>query len=137
MREMTQEEWESLCDGCGKCCLILLEDEEEEGRFAETNLCCELFDPKTRRCSRYESRFVLVPDCVQVTPENAATLSWMPATCAYRRLAEGKGLADWHPLVSGRRESVVEVGVAVSPDLINEKKVRARDLWRYVTGHRG
>ena len=135
LAEMSAEEWESLCDGCRKCCLVLLED-EEEGGFAETSLCCRLFDPKTRRCTRYEERKTLVPDCVQVTPENAGALEWMPKSCAYRRLAEGRGLADWHPLISGRLESVVEAGIAVSANLTNERKVRARHLWRYVTGKR-
>ena len=77
-----------------------------------------------------------MPDCVQVTPENAGALEWMPKSCAYRRLAEGRGLADWHPLISGRLESVVEAGIAVSANLTNERKVRARHLWRYVTGKR-
>ena len=136
--EMTQEEWESLCDGCGQCCIVLLEDEdgEEEG-FLETSVCCRLFDPQTRRCTRYDERKTLVPDCVQVTPENAAALDWMPETCAYRRLAEGRGLADWHPLISGRRESVAEAGVSVGPDLTDERKVKTRHLWKYVTGRRG
>lgn len=134
--EMTPEEWESLCDGCGQCCIVLLED-EEEGGFLETSVACRLFDAGERRCSRYDERKKLVPDCVQVTPQNAGTLEWMPESCAYRRLAEGRGLADWHPLVSGRRESVVEAGIAVSDNLVSEQKVRSRHLWRYVVGRRG
>ena len=81
-------------------------------------------------------RAKLVPDCVQVTPENVSTLEWMPDSCAYRRLADGRGLAPWHPLISGRRESVVEAGIAVSRQLKSETRVRVRDLWKYVTGER-
>lgn len=136
LSEMTAEEWESLCDGCGKCCLVLLEDEDDEGHYLETSVCCRLFDAKARRCTRYDERFRLVPDCVQVSPENAGALKWMPESCAYRRLAEGRGLADWHPLISGRRDSVVKAGIAVRRDLKSEKKVRVRNLWRYVTGER-
>ena len=136
LAEMTPEEWESLCDGCGKCCVVLLEDDEDEETFHETSVCCQLFDPKERRCTRYDERFRLVPDCVQVTPQNAGALKWMPSSCAYRRLAEGRGLAAWHPLVSGRRESVAEAGIAVAADLTNEKKVRLRNLWRFVVGER-
>ncbi|ADM09666.1 hypothetical protein PB2503_08054 [Parvularcula bermudensis HTCC2503] len=132
--QMSAAEWESLCDGCGRCCLVLLEDEEEEGRYHETSLCCQLFDPQTRRCTRYAERRLIVPDCVKVSPDNAGTLSWMPESCAYRRLAGGRGLAPWHPLRSGRRESVVEAGVAVDGQLTNEREVSLDELWRYVTG---
>lgn len=136
LSEMTEAEWEALCDGCGKCCLVLLEDEDNQGEYLETSVCCQLLDPENRLCSRYESRFTFVPGCVQVTSENVDQLSWMPESCAYRRLAEGRGLADWHPLVSGRRESVVEAGIAVPSDLTNERKVKTRHLWRFVTGKR-
>lgn len=138
LADMTQSEWESLCDGCGRCCLVLLEDveaepDEPEARFFETSVCCELFDPKTRRCTNYKQRAQLVPGCVTLAPDTAKTLEWMPESCAYRRLAEGRGLADWHPLVSGQRDSVVEAGVAVSTDLVNEKTVSTDELWKFVT----
>lgn len=135
LSEMDEGEWEALCDGCGRCCLVSLED-EETGEVLETSVHCRLFDPEARRCTAYEDRLRLVPGCVQVTPEGAGRLSWMPRSCAYRRLAEGRGLADWHPLVSGRAESVAEAGVAVSGPLRSERRVRTRDLWRYVTGER-
>ncbi len=133
---MDEAEWESLCDGCGRCCLVSLED-EDTGEVHETSVHCRLFDPETRRCTAYADRLRLVPGCVEVTPQKAASLSWMPDSCAYRRLAEGRGLASWHPLVSGRRESVAEAGVAVEGRLRSERRVRERDLWRYVTGRRG
>ena len=137
--EMTEAEWESLCDGCGKCCLVLLED-EDTGEVAETSLHCQLFDPEARRCTAYADRHRLVPACVKVSPHNVRALTWMPRSCAYRRLAEGRGLASWHPLVSGRAESVAEAGVAVGQEagvcLKSEARVRARSLWRYVTGIR-
>ena len=132
---MTPPEWESLCDGCGQCCLVLLQDDETE-EVHETSVRCQLFDPEARRCTRYDERLRLVPTCVQVTPENAGTLSWMPRSCAYRRLAEGQGLPSWHPLLTGRRESVIEAGVAVGTDLVSEARVRSSRLWRYVTGPR-
>ncbi|MBB4658546.1 YcgN family cysteine cluster protein [Parvularcula dongshanensis] len=135
LEAMSEAEWESLCDGCGKCCMVLLED-EDTGELYETSVSCRLFDPEARRCSAYADRLRLVPGCVQVTPKNAGTLSWMPRSCAYRRLAEGRDLADWHPLVSGRPESVEEAGEAVSKDLRSEARVKASKLWRYVTRER-
>ena len=135
LAEMTEAEWESLCDGCGKCCLVLLED-EDTGEIGETSLHCQLYDPGTRRCTAYADRHRLVPGCVKVTAANVRQLGWMPTSCAYRRLAEGRGLASWHPLVSGRAESVAEAGEAAGPGLVSEARVRARDLWRYVTGIR-
>lgn len=122
LSDMSQEEWESLCDGCGRCCLYILHN-EETGDVFETDVACKLFNPKKRRCTDYENRTEHVPDCVRLTPENAEKLSWMPKTCAYRRLANGKALPDWHPLITGDRESVVRAGVAVPPDLIPESEI--------------
>ena len=122
LAEMTDEEWESLCDGCGRCCLYILHN-EESGDVFETDVACKLFDPKARRCTNYDNRFDHVPDCVKVSAENAGALSWMPETCAYRRLANGKGLPAWHPLLTGTRESVVAAGIAVSPDLVHEDEI--------------
>lgn len=132
LAEMTKAEWESLCDGCGRCCLVVLQDEDTEEVF-ETDVCCRLFDPKTRRCSGYGKRHALVPDCVKLTPKNAGALSWMPETCAYRRLARGEDLPEWHPLLTGDPESVARAGIAVSRDLLNEEDVPSRDLDRRVT----
>lgn len=109
---MSRDEWESLCDGCGRCCLVKLED-EESGKIHFTDVGCRLLDGVTCRCTDYPNRTEKVPDCVRLTPEGIGELHWMPPTCAYRLLAEGKDLPDWHPLVSGRAESVVEAAISV------------------------
>jgi uncharacterized protein len=109
---MTKAEWESLCDGCAKCCLQKLEDEETREIFY-TNIACDLLDPKSCRCSRYRKRSVLVPTCVTLTPAHLEDPYWLPPTCAYRLLAEGKDLPDWHPLISGDPNSVVLAGHSV------------------------
>lgn len=136
LTEMTREEWESLCDGCGRCCLVTLEDDDEPDVLEETSMRCRLFDAEARRCSCYARRSELVPECVPLTPKNIGALTFMPPTCAYRRLAEGKGLADWHPLVSGDPGTVEEFGIAVPRELTDEREVREEDYWRYVTGRR-
>jgi uncharacterized protein len=110
--EMTPEEWESLCDGCGRCCLVKLED-EDTGDLHHTDVACRLFDGDSCRCRDYAKRSATVPDCVTLTPREVRTLRWLPPTCAYRRIHEGKGLADWHPLVSGDPETVVAAGISV------------------------
>jgi uncharacterized cysteine cluster protein YcgN (CxxCxxCC family) len=120
--EMSAEEWESLCDGCGKCCLIKLEY-EETGEIAFTDVACHQLDCTTGRCKDYARRQEIVPDCVVLTPENLAELTFMPPSCAYRRLSEGKGLADWHPLVSGRRSTVHTAGMSVRHRARSENEV--------------
>ena len=105
LEEMSATEWESLCDGCGKCCLSKLED-EDTGEIYFTSVGCRLFNAKSCRCRNYEKRFAQVPDCVRLTPENVRTIPWLPSTCAYRLVAEGKDLYPWHPLISGDRNSV-------------------------------
>lgn len=126
--EMTSEEWEALCDGCGRCCLLKLED-EDSGKVHYTNVTCRLFDCDTRRCGNYPLRRMMVPGCVLLTPQNIEEAAdWMPGTCAYRRLHEGRGLADWHPLISGDRESVVRAGISVRAPLTPEYEVADEDL---------
>ncbi len=111
--EMTQDEWESLCDGCGKCCLNKLIDDDTEALHF-TNVCCELLDTDSGRCSNYPARRKFVPDCVSITPENLSTLFYLPPSCAYRRLAEGRDLAAWHPLRHhGDRSAMIAAGMSV------------------------
>ena len=117
--EMTPSEWEALCDGCGLCCLVRFED-EDSGEVVPTRVHCQLFDADKCRCSDYENRQKTVPDCVKLEPGNISTLPWMPMSCAYRRLHEGRGLASWHPLVSGDPETVHSAGVSVRGQTINE-----------------
>ena len=126
LSEMTEEEWESLCDGCGRCCIYVLHNEDTDEVF-ETDIACTLFDIKKRRCTDYANRMKHVKDCVQLTPDNVGALKWMPPTCAYRRLAEGKGLPKWHPLRTGDKNSVVKAKIAVSPDLVSENDFEITD----------
>jgi len=127
LAEMTSAEWESLCDGCGRCCLIKLED-PDDGALAHTDVACHLLDLASCRCGNYACRSVLVPDCVQLSPENIGELTFMPTTCAYRRLAEGRGLAWWHPLVSGDPESVHRAGISVRGRAVSEAGVADEEL---------
>lgn len=117
--EMSTPEWESLCDGCGLCCVIRFED-EDTGEIIPTRVHCRLFDSGTCRCSNYPARKTYVPDCVKLTPGNIEALQWMPPSCAYKRVWQGRGLADWHPLVSGDPESVHRAGVSVRGQTISE-----------------
>jgi uncharacterized protein len=112
LEEMSSAEWESLCDGCGRCCLVKLED-EDSGAILATDVACTLFDAGSCRCRDYANRAAKVPDCVTLTPHEARTLTWLPPTCAYRLLAKGEELKWWHPLVSGDPRTVIEAGVSV------------------------
>ncbi len=112
LAEMTHAEWESLCDGCGRCCLNKLE-EEETGRTFYTDVGCRLLDGETCRCRDYKHRRQQVDDCVRLTPNSVKRISWLPPSCAYMLLAEGKGLYWWHPLVSGDPDTVHAAGVSV------------------------
>jgi uncharacterized cysteine cluster protein YcgN (CxxCxxCC family) len=110
--EMSPSEWESLCDGCGRCCLLKLQDEETE-RVYYTDVSCRLLDSDSCRCKDYENRKEQVPDCVRLTPAEVQDLGWLPLTCGYRLVRDGKDLAWWHPLVSGSPDTVHEAGVSV------------------------
>jgi hypothetical protein len=119
LAEMTTEEWESLCDNCGKCCLYKLED-EDTGKIVFTSVACKLIDLKTCRCTRYAERTRLVADCLDLKQYDFTRYDWLPATCAYRLLNDGKGLSVWHPLRSGAAASVKKAGVSISSYAIEE-----------------
>ncbi len=121
LEEMTREEWEALCDGCARCCLIKLED-EDTGEIAYTDIACRLLDAGTCRCTRYRQRLRLVPECVDLTPDQVRSLDWLPSTCAYRLVAEGRDLAWWHPLVSGDPETVHKAGISVRGRVVPERR---------------
>ncbi|ABI65210.1 MAG: putative cysteine cluster protein YcgN (CxxCxxCC family) [Maricaulis maris] len=110
--EMSKSEWESLCDHCGKCCLIKLED-EDTGLNLDTDVACKLYDCNKGGCRHYANRHTHVPDCVVLTPDNVPKLKWIPQTCAYRLIAEGRDLFDWHPLKTGDPESTRKAGMSV------------------------
>jgi len=123
---MTDDEWESLCDGCARCCLHKLED-EETGEVHYTDIACRLLDLGRCRCRRYAERTRLVPDCVSLRGAPPEAFRWMPSTCAYRRLAEGKPLEWWHPLVSGDPRTVHEAGISVRGRVVRERDVHPDD----------
>ncbi len=112
LAEMTRGEWESLCDGCAKCCLDKLQD-DDTGEISYTEVACRLLDLGTCRCTDYANRKRFVPDCVVLTPRTVARLTWLPSSCAYRLISEGRDLEWWHPLVSGDPETVHRAGVSV------------------------
>jgi hypothetical protein len=127
LAELSAEEWESLCDGCAKCCLIKLED-EDTAEVVYTGLHCRMLDAGTCRCSDYPNRRAHVPDCVQLTPDNLSTLDWMPRTCAYRLVAAGKDLPDWHHLVCGDRWEVHRRGVSAMGKTVSEEEVEEDEV---------
>ena len=125
--ELNREEWEALCDGCGRCCLLKIED-EDTGDLYYTNVVCKFHDSERCRCTAYRQRSELVPDCIKVTPEVAREQKWLPDTCAYRLLAEGKALFDWHPLISGDPDSVHQAGISVRDKVVSEQYVHPDEL---------
>lgn len=120
MDKMTNAEWEALCDGCGKCCLNKLED-EDTGQVALTRVACRLLDDQTCLCAHYENRHQFVPDCIVLKPaEIAQHMYWLPETCGYRLVYQGDPLADWHPLISGTPTSVHAAGISVQGRTVSE-----------------
>ncbi|MEL6817402.1 MAG: YcgN family cysteine cluster protein [Pseudomonadota bacterium] len=112
LSQMSSEEWESLCDGCGQCCMAkLIDDDTDEIHY--TTVACRLFDAASCQCSDYDNRQKQVEDCIKLTPENVGELAWLPGTCAYRLIHDGKPLYNWHPLISGDPQSVLVAGVSV------------------------
>jgi uncharacterized cysteine cluster protein YcgN (CxxCxxCC family) len=123
IEDMTRAEWESLCDGCGRCCLHKLRD--DDGTLHHTEVACRLLDLGTARCTDYANRKARVPDCIKLTPFRLRKMDWLPPTCAYRLVAEGRDLPAWHPLVSGDPESVVRAGVSVRGRAVAERAAGA------------
>ena len=122
LHEMTKEEWESLCDGCGLCCLQKLQDDETNDIYY-TNLHCHYLDTTNNYCTTYQDRHEKVPECVWLTPDQAHEFKWLPRTCAYRLLASGKDLYPWHPLISGNKESVHKAGITMRGKSVADKTV--------------
>jgi uncharacterized cysteine cluster protein YcgN (CxxCxxCC family) len=135
LAQMTRRQWESLCDGCGRCCLQKYQD-GKTGKVTYTWVSCYLLDTRTCQCTDYDHRTILVPECLVLTPQQIPKLRWLPKTCAYRRLAEGKDLAPWHPLVSGDPESVHRAGISVRDKAISEENVHPEDVDYYAIGYR-
>jgi uncharacterized cysteine cluster protein YcgN (CxxCxxCC family) len=129
LEQMSDSEWESLCDGCGRCCLVKLEDADDSKRTYFTDVGCRLLDGDNCRCTDYSNRTKKVPDCVQLTPRNVRRIVWLPPTCAYRRVADGHDLYWWHPLVSGDPDTVHTAGISVRGKVgADEDAVRDEEL---------
>lgn len=131
LTKLSQEEWESLCDGCARCCLIKLED-EDSGDIHHTNVVCDLLDLEECRCTKYSERSIHVPECVVVTPQIIDQLHWMPSTCAYRLLWEGNSLPEWHPLITGDAKSVHLAGISVRGRVFKQCEVNDDDLQDHI-----
>ncbi len=131
LQDLTPDEWEALCDGCGRCCLNKLEDEDTAELYF-TNVACHVLDLTTCRCRDYSHRIELVPDCLALTPGQPEKFDQLPDTCAYRLRAEGRPLPDWHPLVSGDPESVHLAGVSVRDKVVSEEYIHPDQLPEHV-----
>ena len=131
LEEMNKDEWESLCDGCARCCLHKLED-EDTNEVHYTSIVCRYLDQDKCQCKDYTQRNINVPECVLLTPERVDEFGWLPDTCAYRLVAEGKDLYDWHPLVSGDKNSVHTSGITVTGKVIDERSVHPDSQQEYI-----
>ena len=125
--EMSSQEWESLCDGCARCCMVKLED-EETGSLDYTAVVCRLLDDHSCRCTSYLERHSLVPNCVPLTPSNVLDFKWLPVSCASRRISEGRSLEQWHPLISKRSDSIHEAQISVQDKVVSEASVHENQL---------
>ena len=119
LADLNREEWEALCDGCGRCCLHKIED-ADTGEIEHTNVACKLLDCQTAQCRDYRNRKAFVPDCLRLTYRIVSDVPWLPSTCAYRMRAEGKPLEDWHYLISGDHQSIVAAGISVAGRVVSE-----------------
>lgn len=131
LEELTSNEWESLCDGCGLCCLNKLED-EDSGEIYLTRVACNLLDKCSAQCKDYANRFKQVPDCTLITPELAKTATWLPSHCAYRLLAQNRPLPSWHPLISDNPAKVKKFGVSASNQIIHENELGEREYAEFI-----
>jgi uncharacterized protein len=122
LTEMNESEWESLCDGCGKCCLHKLED-EDTGKVFYTKVACKLLDIKSVKCTNYKERSHLIPDCISLSSKNIKDMHWLPKTCAYRLISEKKDLPVWHPLVSKTKDSVYSSGHSIHDYAVSEQSI--------------
>ncbi|MUH07046.1 YcgN family cysteine cluster protein [Commensalibacter melissae] len=119
LQEMNKEQWEALCDRCGRCCLHKLRD-DDTNEIYYTNVACWLLDIKTGQCSDYCHRKIRIPDCIQLTRKNLSRIDWLPSTCAYRLIAEGKTLYPWHYLIAGNFEAMHKAGISVRGKVVSE-----------------
>ena len=131
LEEMSKAEWESLCDGCGRCCLNKIED-EDTGEIHLTSVACRLLHIGTCRCRDYPGRFEKVPDCISLTPRQVRRISWLPPTCGYRLVMDGKPLPWWHPLISGDPDTVHQAGISIRDWAKSESRIKPENFSRYI-----
>lgn len=131
LAEMTTEEWEALCDGCGICCMYKIED-ADTGDVELTSVACRFLDLEHITCQLYDARFSAMPTCIKLTPSKVEKLGWLPDTCAYRLIMQGKPLPDWHPLVSGDANTVHKAGISVMGKAHRESEVNIEHLEDYI-----
>tara|TARA_R110000751_G_scaffold8041_3_gene32563 strand:+ start:67882 stop:68340 length:459 start_codon:yes stop_codon:yes gene_type:complete len=131
LEDMTQQQWESLCDGCGRCCLNKLED-WDTGEIAWTNVACRLLDSSSCRCGDYENRQAKVPECISLTPDAVRAIAWLPPSCGYRLVAEGRDLYWWHPLISLDPQTVHQAGVSVRERTVPEDGMEPEDFENHI-----